>query len=94
MATSGKSNNLQPKAHLWCPAGLKISNIQFASYGLPQGTCGNYHEGSFHAQRSYDALEKNCIGRQSCSVNVEPEVFGGDPCPNTSKKLAADAICS
>lgn len=58
MATSGKSNNMQPKAHLWCSAGQKISNIEFASYGLPQGTCGNYREGSCHAHKSYDAFEK------------------------------------
>ncbi|OIT39414.1 PREDICTED: beta-galactosidase-like [Nicotiana attenuata] len=90
---SGKSGNMHPKAHLWCPDGKKISKIQFASYGVPQGTCGNFREGTCHARKSYDAFEKNCIGRQSCSVNVVPEVFGGDPCPNTSKKLSVEAIC-
>ncbi|KAG5595643.1 hypothetical protein H5410_036875 [Solanum commersonii] len=94
MATSGKSNSLQLKAHLRCPAELKISDIQFASYGLPQGTCGNYHESSCHVHKSNDAFEKNCIGQQSCSVNVVPEIFGGDPCPNNSKKLAVEAMCS
>ncbi|KAH0744710.1 hypothetical protein KY290_032703, partial [Solanum tuberosum] len=76
------------------PTELKISDIQFASYGLPQGTCGNYHESSCHGHKSNDAFEKNCIGQQSCSVNVVPEIFGGDPCPNTSKKLAVEAMCS
>lgn len=56
MLASGKIN--RPKAHLWCPPGLKISQIKFASYGLPLGTCGNYREGSCHAHRSYDAPEK------------------------------------
>ncbi|XP_014509817.1 beta-galactosidase isoform X2 [Vigna radiata var. radiata] len=92
MLASGKIN--RPKAHLWCPPGLKISQIKFASYGLPLGTCGNYREGSCHAHRSYDAPEKNCIGKQSCSVTVAAEVFGGDPCPGTAKKLSLEALCS
>ncbi|KAA3477195.1 beta-galactosidase-like [Gossypium australe] len=71
----------RPKAHLWCPPGQKISKINFASYGMPEGSCGNFREGSCHAHKSYDAFQKNCIGKQSCSVTVAPEVFGGDPCP-------------
>ncbi|XP_027919417.1 beta-galactosidase-like isoform X2 [Vigna unguiculata] len=92
MLDSGKIN--RPKAHLWCPPGQKISKIKFASYGLPQGSCGNYREGRCHAHRSYDAPEKNCIGKQSCSVTVAAEVFGGDPCPGTAKKLSLEALCS
>ncbi|KAI4380364.1 hypothetical protein MLD38_006562 [Melastoma candidum] len=82
-----------PKAHLRCPSGQFISDIKFASYGTPQGSCGNYAEGSCHARRSYDALRKNCLGNQNCSVAVGPKVFGGDPCPNTPKKLSVEAIC-
>ncbi|CAJ1941689.1 unnamed protein product [Sphenostylis stenocarpa] len=91
MLDSGKIN--RPKAHLWCPPGLKISQIKFASYGLPQGNCGNYREGNCHAHRSYDAPEKNCIGKQSCMVTVAPDVFGGDPCPGIAKKLSLEALC-
>ncbi|KAJ0091562.1 hypothetical protein Patl1_13467 [Pistacia atlantica] len=39
-------------------------------------------------------LFQNCIGKQSCSVSVVPDVFGGDPCPNADKKLSVEAICS
>ncbi|KAI6681966.1 hypothetical protein NL676_035847 [Syzygium grande] len=92
--SSGKTNNTYPKAHLMCPPGQKISEIKFASYGLSQGTCGNYREGRCHAHKSYDALQKNCIGKQLCSVTVAPEVFGGDPCPDSAKKLSVEAICS
>ncbi|KAF5481852.1 hypothetical protein F2P56_002471 [Juglans regia] len=92
MLTTGKIN--RPKAHLWCPPGQKISQIKFASYGLPQGTCGSFREGSCHAHKSYDAPQRNCIGKQSCSVTVAPEVFGGDPCPGNMKKLSVEAICS
>ncbi|XP_027329281.1 beta-galactosidase-like [Abrus precatorius] len=92
MLDSGKVN--RPKAHLWCPPGQKISQIKFASYGLPEGTCGNFREGSCHAHKSYDAPEKNCIDKQSCLVTVAPEVFGGDPCPGIAKKLSVEALCS
>lgn len=58
MLSSGKGNKLEPKAHLWCPPGQKISEIKFASYGLPQGTCGSFQEGTCHAHKSYDALQR------------------------------------
>ncbi|KAG4141356.1 hypothetical protein ERO13_D06G071100v2 [Gossypium hirsutum] len=83
----------RPKAHLWCPPGQKISKINFASYGMPEGSCGNFREGSCHAHKSYGAFQKNCIGKQSCSVTVAPEVFGGDPCPGSRKKLSVEAAC-
>lgn len=36
---------------------------------------------------------QDCIGKQSCSVSVVPEVYG-DPCPGTNKKLSVEVICS
>ncbi|KAK4602645.1 hypothetical protein RGQ29_011601 [Quercus rubra] len=92
MLTSGQIN--RPKAHLWCPPGQKISQIKFASYGLPQGTCGSFKEGSCHAHKSYNAPQRNCIGKESCLVTVAPEVFGGDPCPGNTKKFSLEAVCS
>nr|P45582.1 RecName: Full=Beta-galactosidase; Short=Lactase; Flags: Precursor [Asparagus officinalis]CAA54525.1 beta-galactosidase [Asparagus officinalis] len=88
----------RPKVHLSCDPGQKMSKIKFASFGTPQGTCGSFSEGSCHAHKSYDAFEQeglmqNCVGQEFCSVNVAPEVFGGDPCPGTMKKLAVEAIC-
>ncbi|KAJ6805028.1 beta-galactosidase isoform X2 [Iris pallida] len=82
-----------PKVHLSCEPGQKIANIKFASFGTPQGACGSFSEGSCHAHKSYDALEKRCIGQESCAVVVAHEVFGGDPCPGTMKQLAVEAIC-
>lgn len=48
----------RPKAHLKCLPGQKISKIKFASYGQPQGACGNYKKGSCHANISYDAAKR------------------------------------
>ncbi|GKV14010.1 hypothetical protein SLEP1_g24948 [Rubroshorea leprosula] len=90
--SSSKVNKL--KAHLWCPGGQKISQIKFASYGLPEGTCGSFREGSCHAHKSYNAFQKKCVGQHSCSVSVAPQVFGGDPCPTSTKKLSVEALCS
>ncbi|KAJ4959380.1 hypothetical protein NE237_026491 [Protea cynaroides] len=95
MLASGKVQKpLRPKAHLQCAPGQKISSINFASFGTPQGMCGSFQEGSCHAHKSYDAFEKRCIGQQMCSVTIAPEVFGGDPCPSIMKKLSVQAICS
>lgn len=56
---SGKFDRpLRPKAHLKCAPGQKISSIKFASFGTPEGVCGNFQQGSCHAPRSYDAFKK------------------------------------
>ncbi|KAL8522510.1 hypothetical protein ACS0TY_012614 [Phlomoides rotata] len=95
LQTSGKVNKpLRPKAHLSCDAGQKISSIKFASFGTPQGACGSFRQGSCHAFHSYDVFLKYCVGQQSCTVPVTPEIFGGDPCPSVMKKLSVEAICS
>ncbi|RZC49655.1 hypothetical protein C5167_018083 [Papaver somniferum] len=85
---------LNAKAYLWCMPGKKISSIKSASFGTPRGVCGSFREGSCHAHKSYDAFQKNCIGQQSCAVTISPEIFGGDPCPSTRKKLSVEAICT
>ncbi|XP_071686020.1 beta-galactosidase-like [Rutidosis leptorrhynchoides] len=95
MQASGKvSKPLRPKAHLSCSPGQKISSIKFASFGTPLGGCGSYQEGGCHAHNSYDAFNKLCVGQNSCTVPVTPEIFGGDPCPKVMKKLSVEAICS
>lgn len=59
LQASGKVDKpLRPKAHLSCDAGQKITSIKFASFGTPQGVCGNFREGSCHAHHSYDVFEK------------------------------------
>ncbi|KAM7259223.1 hypothetical protein ACFE04_014964 [Oxalis oulophora] len=89
-----QNNTAKPKAHLRCPPGQKITQIKFASFGWPQGKCGSYSEGRCHAHKSYDVFQKKCVGKQFCLVTVASEVFGGDPCPNTVKKLAVEALCN
>ncbi|KAL6568247.1 hypothetical protein OROHE_003931 [Orobanche hederae] len=95
LQASGKVEKpLRPKAHLSCASGQKISSIKFASFGTPQGACGNFSQGNCHAFHSYDVFERYCLDQQSCTVPITPEIFGGDPCPNVMKKLSVEAICS
>uniref|UniRef100_A0A0D3EQH4 Beta-galactosidase n=1 Tax=Oryza barthii TaxID=65489 RepID=A0A0D3EQH4_9ORYZ len=81
------------KVHLQCDNGQKITEIKFASFGTPQGSCGSYSEGGCHAHKSYDIFWKNCVGQERCGVSVVPEIFGGDPCPGTMKRAVVEAIC-
>lgn len=85
---------IKAKAHLRCQPGQIISDIKFASYGWPQGTCGSFKEGSCHAHKSYDFPRMVCIGKQFCTIPVAPAYFGGDPCPGSAKKFSVEAVCS
>ena len=54
---------------LLCPGQQVISEIFFASYGQPSGTCGAYElEGTCHSQGADERLRKLCVGQKSCSV--------------------------
>lgn len=84
----------QTKVHLQCGPGQSITNIQFASFGTPLGTCGSFLQGGCHARESHAVLEKMCVGQERCSVKISNANFGGDPCPNVLKRLSVEAICS
>ncbi|WOK98608.1 beta-galactosidase 2 isoform X1 [Canna indica] len=86
-------DNGKSKVRLFCGPEKNITSIKFASFGTPQGICGSFSEGSCHAHKSYDAFRKKCIGQQRCLVTVSLAVFGGDPCPETTKRVAVEAIC-
>ncbi|KAK9275071.1 hypothetical protein L1049_022329 [Liquidambar formosana] len=84
-----EGNTLQ----LSCQGGRTISVIQFASFGDPQGTCGSFKKGSCEAANSFSAVEKACIGQQTCSLNVSEATFGPSKCDNITKRLAVQAVC-
>ncbi|OVA06185.1 D-galactoside/L-rhamnose binding SUEL lectin domain [Macleaya cordata] len=90
----GKSEELhKPKVHLRCAPGQSISAIKFASFGTPSGTCGSFQQGTCHSPSSYATLEKKCMGKQRCSLTISTSNFGGDPCPNVTKRVAVEAVC-
>uniref|UniRef100_A0A6N2L221 Beta-galactosidase n=1 Tax=Salix viminalis TaxID=40686 RepID=A0A6N2L221_SALVM len=81
---------------LSCNGGRRtISDIQFASFGDPQGsTCGSFQRGSVEASSSLSAVEKACLGKESCSINVSKTTFGvGDSFGVDTNRLAVQAVC-
>ncbi|KDP32835.1 hypothetical protein JCGZ_12127 [Jatropha curcas] len=80
--------------HLSCPRNMKISSIQFASFGTPVGNCESYAIGNCHSSNSKAVAEKACIGKQKCSIVRSNQFFGGDPCPGIPKALLVAAECT
>jgi len=71
----------------------KINEIQFAAYGLPTGSCGNFsHNPMCDAKNVTSYVTKQCLGQQNCSIVAWPTF--GDPCFDQQKRLALQATCS
>ncbi|KAL0558348.1 hypothetical protein IC582_002910 [Cucumis melo] len=79
---------------LSCQGGHIISEIQFASYGNPEGKCGSFKQGSWDVINSAILVEKICIGMESCSIDVSAKSFGLGDVTNLSARLAIQALCS
>jgi hypothetical protein len=78
---------------LTCPAGTVVKSIDYASFGLPNGTCGSFSNAACNAQNSKSIVETNCLGKTSCSISASIDVFG-DPCVNQNKRLYVQASCN
>lgn len=64
------------KVHLHCARGQNISEIKFASFGTPLGTCGNYQKGTCHSPDSHTILEKVLESQTIfCSLSILLEHF-------------------
>lgn len=88
-------DDLKPKAHLTCPNHKVIVRVDFASFGNPFGACGSYTLGSCTSPNSKKIVEQYCLGKTSCAVPIQQEIFdeGRDLCPNTTKTLAIQVKC-
>lgn len=75
---------------LTAPAGQVITNIEYASYGTPTGSCGSFSNGGCHAANSQSICEAVFIGQNSASIGANNAVFG-DPCGGTFKRLSVQA---
>ncbi|OMO87871.1 hypothetical protein CCACVL1_08712 [Corchorus capsularis] len=79
---------------LSCQSGKIISEIEFASFGDPKGTCGRIlQQGSCHAAKSLSVAEQACVGKESCSIAVSTATFGSIDCGFITKRLAVQALC-
>ncbi|PKI31692.1 hypothetical protein CRG98_047902 [Punica granatum] len=81
------------KAHLKCPEHTKIHGVNFASFGNPTGSCGSFSLGSCHDPTATSVVEKVCLNRNECNVELTPEHFSKDLCPGTTKKLTVEVVC-
>ncbi|KAJ3671896.1 hypothetical protein LUZ60_007975 [Juncus effusus] len=85
--------SVAPQVYLHCDDGHVISNVVFASYGTPKGSCEKFLVGKCHAESSVELVTEVCLGKNNCTVSVTNSVFG-DPCRGKLKKLAIQAECS
>jgi hypothetical protein len=84
---------LNQSVTLTAPAGAVFTAIDFASYGNPTGSCGNYLLGGCHAPSSMQIVQDACLGQNSCTIAADNDLFG-DPCFGTNKRLTVQATWS
>nr|DAD39509.1 TPA_asm: hypothetical protein HUJ06_013832 [Nelumbo nucifera] len=79
---------------LSCQSGQTISEIRFASFGDPQGTCGSFVKGSCDAKDILSTVQNACVGKESCCIEVSKNALGAPNCGgNITKRLAVEAVC-
>ncbi|KAI9192258.1 hypothetical protein LWI28_020101 [Acer negundo] len=74
--------------------GKPIAGVLFASFGDPQGSCGSFTKGTCDAEEDVlPIIQKECVGKDSCSVEVIEEKLGKTTCGNIIKRLVVEAVC-
>uniref|UniRef100_A0A5B7AW96 Beta-galactosidase n=1 Tax=Davidia involucrata TaxID=16924 RepID=A0A5B7AW96_DAVIN len=79
---------------LKCPINTRISSVKFASFGTPTGSCGSYTKGACHDPNSTSVVEKVCLNKNECAVELTQENFNKGLCSSATRKLAVEAVCS
>ncbi|KAI3949814.1 hypothetical protein MKW92_040004 [Papaver armeniacum] len=75
--------------------GNTISAISFASFGNPQGNCGSFKKGPCDSESLISTVEKACLGKENCSIDVSVKTLGSNACGGiNNSKLAVEATCS
>lgn len=78
---------------LTCPkANQVMDSVQFASFGTPTGSCGNFQLGNCIGGSSVAVVKDKCVGRNSCTFLNSINVFG-DPCSGRGKTFVAQVLC-
>ncbi|XVF39291.1 hypothetical protein PTKIN_Ptkin01aG0022900 [Pterospermum kingtungense] len=60
----------------------------------PDRDCQSYDTGNCHLPSSRAIVEKACLGKKKCSIQVLDQRFGDDPCPGIPRTLLTDAQCT
>lgn len=69
------------------PSGTFFTGVQFASFGTPTGTLGNYTISSCHSNTSTSVVSNLALGQTTVSIYANGSLFG-DPCAGVGKRLA------
>ncbi len=72
------------------PNNCIFTNVYFASYGTPEGDCGNFSLGWCHAMSSMNVAQNACIGNNNFTLAADNYTFG-DPCGGTYKRFYMEA---
>ncbi|KAK1555835.1 hypothetical protein Q3G72_031931 [Acer saccharum] len=83
------NNNLE----LSCQGGRVFTDIRFASFGDPEGTCGSFKRCTCEAPWALSYMQNSCIGRESCVIPVSEYYLGPTSCHSTGYRLAFEAVC-
>ncbi|KAK7251637.1 hypothetical protein RIF29_35004 [Crotalaria pallida] len=79
---------------LACHDNQVISEIRFASFGLPEGECGYFQRGYCESPNALSVLKSQCLGKDKCSIQVSEKVLGPTGCRvPQSRRFAVDALC-
>ncbi|KAF7801334.1 beta-galactosidase 15-like [Senna tora] len=83
-----ENNTLELSCH-----GTSISAIKFASFGNPQGLCGAFSKGTCESiNNALSVLQKACVRKETCSIDVSEKTFGSTSCGDIAKRLAVEAV--
>ncbi|KAJ6683783.1 hypothetical protein OIU85_007475 [Salix viminalis] len=77
---------------LSCQGGNVFSRIKFASFGLPEGSCGSFNKGTCHAENTLPVVKDACLGKEKCSLKIAEETFGVLRCKADAYRLAVEAL--
>ena len=76
---------------LTAPAGTTFVAVDFASYGTPTGTCGNFAIGPCHVINTLTIVQRALLGKTgTVNIGAYNSTFG-DPCGGTAKRLYIQA---
>jgi hypothetical protein len=92
----GVADEHKEAPEIMCANDGVITSVVFASYGTATGTatvCSSYSAGSCHATQSKTIVEKDCVGKNKCTLSAANSIFG-DPCRGTLKRLLVQYKCS
>ncbi|KAL5705204.1 Beta-galactosidase 7 [Ranunculus cassubicifolius] len=74
--------------------GRTISDVKFASFGNPEGSSGTFAKGSCESANSLSAIQKACVGQESCLVEASESALGTSNCDSKlSKRLVVEVVC-